>query len=272
MNADSLANRSLVHAKRTLPLRSLAVITALCLSGCGTSDKTADGPSLADLDAKSVDAVVDTGTPSDASADTNKDAVSLSCTSDLECLADLKESTCAKPRCVKGQCVQQALTKGTPCKPDGLEVAACQQTTCDGTGKCLFSPAADGKPCGEGKCGDACVAGKCVMGANKDDGDPCTETVCIGGIVSHQPITDPTFVCKDGGKCIDEGACIQGKCTGAKVLCDDGVACTIDFCQPGQGCMFLPANGLCDDGNPCTQSACNANKGCTSGPGKAGVP
>lgn len=40
---------------------------------------------------------------------------------------------------------------------------------------------------------------------------------------------------------VDEGTCI------------DGNPCTLDECQPNQGCIFTPQEGLeCDDGDPCT--------------------
>ena len=43
-------------------------------------------------------------------------------------------------------------------------------------------------------------------------------------------------------------------CTHEAVICDDGIDCTNDTCNPTYGCVFTPA---CDDGNPCTIDTCN---------------
>lgn len=260
------------HPRCRLVAFSLALSLLLALTaGCGTSDKPTAGPTLISEDAGGEDGALtmDTGSSGDgAQVDTG---LSLTCTSDLECLADLKATTCAEPRCVNGGCVLKILAKGLPCKPDGLEVAVCQQTLCDGEGKCLFSPAANGKSCGDDVCGDACVDGVCIKAAANDDGNPCTQTICDNGKITHAPLP-PGVNCKDDEKCVAKGTCVSGACTGAKTLCDDGITCTIDFCQPGKGCQFLPADGLCDDSNPCTQSACDAKQGCTSGPAPKGGP
>ena len=258
----------------------VGLLSGLLAVGCNDADKTAAGPVITGVDGTAVDGGVTTDVNGDAQlTDSASPDVQggdtgpiISCTSDLECLADFKASPCAQPRCVNGACVIEVLAKGTPCNPDGLEPSQCQQTQCDGGGKCAFLPATNGKACGDSVCGDACVAGVCVTAAANDDGNPCTTTVCKNGAISHVPVNDPTVVCKDSQKCIDKGVCLAGVCAGGKQLCDDGVACTIDFCQPGKGCVFLSSDGLCDDGNPCTQSACDAKKGCVSGPGKAATP
>jgi hypothetical protein len=41
-------------------------------------------------------------------------------------------------------------------------------------------------------------------------------------------------------------------------LCDDGDACTTDFCDAAAGCVHLS----CDDGNVCTDDRCVAGTGC----------
>ncbi|MGA0172197.1 MAG: right-handed parallel beta-helix repeat-containing protein [Phycisphaerales bacterium] len=65
------------------------------------------------------------------------------------------------------------------------------------------------------------------------------------------------------------GACETDPCDG--VVCDDGLACTIDLCDPATGqCRFIPIEGCepdpcenvdCDDGNHCTTDACDARTG-----------
>ena len=50
--------------------------------------------------------------------------------------------------------------------------------------------------------------------------------------------------------------------------CDDGIACTDDFCDTDVGrCAFAPRNDLCDDGLFCTgDEVCNVNVGCETVP------
>ncbi|MGA1707772.1 MAG: hypothetical protein ACO4CI_03665, partial [Phycisphaerales bacterium] len=65
------------------------------------------------------------------------------------------------------------------------------------------------------------------------------------------------------------GECATDPCEG--VRCDDGLACTIDLCDPVTGeCRFIPIEGCepdpcegveCDDGNHCTIDACDARTG-----------
>ena len=43
-------------------------------------------------------------------------------------------------------------------------------------------------------------------------------------------------------------------CTHEARICDDGIDCTNDTCNPATGCVFTPA---CDDGNPCTVDTCD---------------
>jgi hypothetical protein len=68
-------------------------------------------------------------------------------------------------------------------------------------------------------------------------------------------------MCEDGSDCDDGNACtidycdpFSGLCTNNPIVCDDGNACTTDSCNAALGaCEFLPAaGGLCDDANFCT--------------------
>ena len=45
--------------------------------------------------------------------------------------------------------------------------------------------------------------------------------------------------------------------------CNDGVACTIDSCDPASGCVHLLDASLCEDGNSCTDDICTAT-GCSN--------
>lgn len=65
------------------------------------------------------------------------------------------------------------------------------------------------------------------------------------------------------------GECAADPC--ADTVCDDGLACTIDLCDPETGrCVFIPIDGCeadpcegvrCDDGNHCTVDACDPRIG-----------
>jgi hypothetical protein len=68
-------------------------------------------------------------------------------------------------------------------------------------------------------------------------------------------------MCADGSDCNDGDACtidycdpFSGLCANDPIVCDDGDSCTTDSCNAALGaCEFLPtAGGLCDDGNLCT--------------------
>ena len=77
-----------------------------------------------------------------------------------------------------------------------------------------------------------------------DDGDPCN------GFEFYDPSA--------GGCSVTE-----------PMACSDGDPCTLDFCQPGVGCVFSPFDGGppvdCDDGNPCTTGETCALGKCVGG-------
>ncbi len=62
-----------------------------------------------------------------------------------------------------------------------------------------------------------------------------------------------------------EDVCNNGVCESILVVCDDGVACTIDTFDAGN-CISTPDHGFCDDGNVCTDDVCNVNSGCINFP------
>jgi hypothetical protein len=93
--------------------------------------------------------------------------------------------------------------------------------------------------------------------AGCEDGNPCTRDVVdprLPGGCDHVPVAGP---CDDGNACTRGDTCVLGACAGTAVTCDDGVACTLDTCDPGLGCLALPSAAACTDGDPCTQDACD---------------
>ena len=128
----------------------------------------------------------------------------------------------------------------------------------------IEGPCEDGNPC---TAGDQCSSGACAPGAPVDceDGDLCTKDVCspVDGtcVTSAQP---EGTSCEDGSECTEADSCVDGACeSGAEKLCDDAVPCTVDSCDPNEGCVYSPDDSACDDGNPCTDDLCVPGQGCT---------
>jgi MYXO-CTERM domain-containing protein len=104
---------------------------------------------------------------------------------------------------------------------------------------------------GDGNIGGCVVDGDCV-----DDMDPCTNQVCNAGLCTYPFNAAP---CDDGEVCTENDVCAVGTCQGSLVDCNDGNACTTDFCDFGNGCAIVLNNDPCDDGDACTElDACAA--------------
>lgn len=108
----------------------------------------------------------------------------------------------------------------------------------------------------------ASAAGAC--GARSDlgaGGGPSTSTSSSGG--SPTSSGEPCLAgCDDGLACTVD-VCEPTGCAHL-VACDDGIACTIDTCGPS-GCTHAPHDDACDDGVPCTTDSCGPS-GCTHTP------
>ena len=99
-----------------------------------------------------------------------------------------------------------------------------------------------------------------------DDGNPCTDSVCVNGECIHQPLVGVS--CDDGNACSAGDVCLAtGGCLGTiPVVCDDGNACTLDKCEADIGCTAIPDDSKCDDGIACTVDVCDSNSGCQHTP------
>ncbi|MBL8785934.1 MAG: hypothetical protein JNJ59_13620 [Deltaproteobacteria bacterium] len=178
--------------------------------------------------------------------------------------------TCQASACLSGPalncndnnpCTQDSCDPATGCKHTPLSVGSCDDgDLCTGNG--------------------TCSAGQCLRGQpiSCEDGNPCTDGVCdpAQGCVQMQR----SGACDDGDPCTGNGTCSQGTCQpGPAIVCNDGLACTADYCKPGVGCATLPRSDVpCDDGNPCTLNdlcqagvcvggaalSCNDNNPCTA--------
>jgi hypothetical protein len=178
-----------------------------------------------------------------------------------------------------GVCVY---TQTTNCD-DSLE---CTKDICDpNSGLCanvpnLYNGCPSGQYCDPGQ---GCV-GIATCTVNCDDGIACTDDVC-DPIYGTECINIPNPAnCEWGQICDpDQGLCITVDLCGGTVCADDGIACTIEECNPIDGsCLHVPSQNCpggqycdptsgclslqtcpdnCDDGVACTQDACNPTTG-----------
>jgi hypothetical protein len=157
--------------------------------------------------------------------------------------------------------------------PDCNDGIPCTVDTCNPlTGACQHAPddaVCDNRnPCdGEETCDSA--AG-CQRGTPVDcsDGLPCTEDVCdpATGSCSHVPENsrcDDGMYCNGAETCDPTAGCVAGPAPS----CDDGVACTIDRCDPAtDSCIGVPDDARCDDGQFCNGGeTCSASANCVPG-------
>ncbi|RME37020.1 MAG: hypothetical protein D6788_10395 [Planctomycetota bacterium] len=165
----------------------------------------------------------------------------------VECLtgADCDDGNpCTDDLCgVDGVCNHANNT--SPCD-DGLFCTAtdvCGGGTCNGSG----SPCAAGLVCDE--LNDQCV--ECLVDADCDDANVCTDDTCVLNVCQHTPNTLP---CDDGLFCTTGDTCSNGVCTGGPSPCADP---TLPLCNElTNSCVECFVNADCDDGNPCTDDFC----------------
>jgi hypothetical protein len=99
-----------------------------------------------------------------------------------------------------------------------------------------------------------------------DDGIACTIDSCsaLAGVAN---IPDD-LACDDADVCTGFEFCspIVGCLVGTPLVADDGVACTIDICDPVAGVANVPDDSTCSDSNVCTGTEfCDATLGCQAG-------
>jgi hypothetical protein len=63
---------------------------------------------------------------------------------------------------------------------------------------------------------------------------------------------------------------VLGCVTGTPLGCDDGIACTLDACDPASGCTHLANDAVCQDDAPCNgEETCDGQVGCVAGTPKS---
>ena len=167
---------------------------------------------------------------------------------------------CTDDTCVSGVCV--FTPNDANCPDDGL---FCTGTEfCDAAAGCL----ATGNPCLPGEiCNELTdTCDPCQLDEDCDDGVACTDDTCVAGSCTFTP-NDGN--CDDGQYCNGAESCdaLLDCQAGTPPDCDDGVSCTIDWCDElNDTCMTSPDDGRCDDGLWCNGAeTCDALADCQAG-------
>ena len=126
--------------------------------------------------------------------------------------------------------------------------------------------AADRAPL-SGLCGHALVPG--CHACNGDE--ECLDTnVCNGNETCSGGLCQPgvALSCDDGDACTLDSCDPVDGCEHAVVSCDDGVACTADACDPGLGCQHVSTcapGSVCDTGTGTCEARCAVATDCDDG-------
>jgi hypothetical protein len=216
---------------------------------------------------------------SECKVDAKCDGMSTSCPSGdskpdgTACTADT--NVCTLDVCQSGICSHPVGNAGKVCRPISGQCDVAEK--CDGTSPNCPNDAfkADNTACIED--GNLCTTDKCLAGVCKhisndgatcNDGNACTSqdtcsaSQCLGQAVPNCTCTTDAQ-CDDGNKCNGAETCVAGVCKpGTALSCDDGNSCTVDGCDPANGCahVTLEDGALCNDGKYCT-----VNDACTAG-------
>ncbi len=157
-----------------------------------------------------------------------------------ECVEGVAENPCAvRPVCDDGiACNGEPTCAVEVIPPGGTCTITCSGTIDDG---CI----ANCGPLVQARCTLPAVTNQC------DDGDPCNGQEICSQISGQCRAGVP--LCDDGNACNGVETCAGGTCGDTPDLdCDDLNPCTIDSCDPIEGCVHQNRTGSCDDLNLCT--------------------
>jgi cysteine-rich repeat protein len=207
---------------------------------------------------------------------------------------------CSDPTCQNTVCATDpfccSVAWDAVCSNEAVTMCSC----CGGGGsECGNGIIDPGERCDDGNttsgdgCSSTCQFEGCAGDPSQcNDGNPCTDDLCVQGVCAHHDNTDP---CNDGSACTTGDVCGGGTCNGgAPPNCDDGNLCTDDTCSSLIGCIHEPntqpcedgsactvgdacgggtcqggAPADCNDGNPCTDDGCDPGSGCFGTPNAA---
>jgi hypothetical protein len=176
---------------------------------------------------------------------------------------------------VNGQAPSGCVAGAPPSCNDNIP---CTLDFCDeGAKACTHTPSNavcdDGVFCNGAETCD--LVNGCVPGLppSCDDGILCTADFCDGGNDACHNVPQDAK-CSDGLVCDGVETCnpalgdkLTGCLAGAPLVCNDGIACTLDSCdEAAKGCVYLPNSLACDDGVYCNgMEVCDAGLGCQPG-------
>lgn len=215
--------------------------------------------------------------------DDGRDCTTDTCDGQGNCGYEVKEGTCL----IAGICRQAGEADPqnpcAACEP-ALSVDAWQPAREDeacepSLDACTLAP--QGGVCRSGTCEPVTTSSRLCA-----DENPCTDDVC-------DPVKGCMYLPLSGETCFIASACEPGTCReGVCVVpfgasCDDGNPCTVDQCEPEEGCSYILLDGIscedgslctledrcvagqcvgeplnCNDGNICTQDGCHPVTGC----------
>ncbi|MFH1529351.1 MAG: SUMF1/EgtB/PvdO family nonheme iron enzyme [Pseudomonadota bacterium] len=170
------------------------------------------------------------------------------------------EDPCTVPDvCADGACVGQP--KG--CADDN----PCTKDSCSDAGVCDHDPVAmNGEPCDDGNpcTDDACSGGGCVGTLKLLEDLEALDCLCAEDAdctdLEDADVCNGTLVCEKDMPGDPEGICVVDD--GTILTCADEIGCTVDSCDPVDGCTFTGADDLCADEDPCTDDLCDVVLGC----------
>lgn len=93
------------------------------------------------------------------------------------------------------------------------------------------------------------------------DGNECTQDCSPQAGCNYAPLTGTACADEPGGNVCTTDVCAAGVCIHPPNTCDDGIACTVDSCDPILGCQATNSDPLCDDGEECTSEVCDPQSG-----------
>jgi hypothetical protein len=175
-----------------------------------------------------------------------------------------QDDECRTRTCTSGTCGETFAPSGTAVSQQ--TIGDCQKNVCDGAGNTTTMDDDTDLP--------------------NDDGNPCTTSVCVSGVPTHEPVAEGTSCNANGGSvCNDLGVCVE--CLTADTCPGEDTACQTRTCQNGICGFSYTAEGttvssqtlgdcqrdVCDgngsvttvnddgdlpddDGNQCTSSGC----------------
>lgn len=205
----------------------------------------------------------DSGCPTESPVcdETSATPACAGCREDSDCDDRIQ---CTLDRCTDLACEHRALPLGAACLGglcNGLATeGSCVPCVSDDTIGLDLGCTADRPKCDTSVTPAVCIA--CQDVADCNDQNECTADGCSGGACEHRALTSGTPC--TGGYCNGiSGAeiCVVKPCDSDE-SCDDGVACTSEFCD-GFTCAYTPDDGECPDSEDvCRPNICTVGTGC----------